>query len=270
MDTIESLLPHYMQLWNLVSDGERFCTHSSLLQPVLYKDEKAMLKIPIAKEEKAGSRLMVWWNGAGVAKVYEYDENAILMERIISDRSLTEMSVNNQDSEASLIICNVASLLHSPQKEPYPGLIPLKVWFNDLFLFAEKYGETVKKCAFIAKRLLNDQRETVVLHGDLHHENILHSTDRGWLAIDPKGITGERTFDYVNILCNPNAKIALSQGRLAKQVSVISQAAGLSPDYLLKWTVAWCGLSSVWSFNDGERTSIAFDAAKIALNELDN
>lgn len=265
---IENLLLYYIQLWNLIPDGERLLTPSSLLQPVLYKNNKAMLKIPIVGEERRGSALMVWWNGIGAVKVLEYDYNAILMERIIGDHSLTTMVVNNQDDEASTVICNVAHMLHSCNKQPLPELVPLEIWFDDLFLFEDKFGEVIKKCASVARRLINNQQDIVVLHGDLHHENILHSTDRGWLAIDPKAIIGERAFDYVNILCNPNAEVALGKGRLTKQLAIISKEARISFDCLLKWTTAWAGLSTVWSFNDGKKRTTAFDVAQIALNEL--
>jgi streptomycin 6-kinase len=40
--------------------------------------------------------------------------------------------------------------------------------------------------------LLTTQREKVVLHGDMHHGNVLNFGSRGWLAIDPKGLIGER------------------------------------------------------------------------------
>lgn len=32
----------------------------------------------------------------------------------------------------------------------------------------------------------------VTLHGDLHHGNVLDFGASGWLAIDPKGLKGER------------------------------------------------------------------------------
>lgn len=262
----ELLLPHYIQLWDLSPDGNKLITHSSLLQPVLYKNNKAILKIPMAEEEKAGSKLMIWWNGVGAAKVYEYDENAILMERIIGSCSLTDMSANNQDDEASRIICHVVSLLHNYNKKPIPELITLEVWFKDLFLYAEKYGEVLRKSADIAKTLLINQRDIRVLHGDLHHGNILHSAERGWLAIDPKGIIGERTFDYANILCNPNQEITLKKGRLERQLDIICREAKIDFDYLLKWVIAWAGLSATWSLNDGDEKCIAIEVANMAMN----
>lgn len=267
VDSEKSLL-HYAALWNLIPDGRSFFTHSSLLQPVLYKYKKAMLKIFMAEEERNGSKLMIWWNGVGAAKVFEYDNNAILMERIPDDSLLTTMATGRHDDEATRIICNVANLLHSCKNNSLPDLTSLEKWFTDLFLYADKFGEVFKRCADIAGDLLKNQDDIVALHGDLHHGNILYSADRGWLAIDPKGIIGERAFDYANILCNPNAEVALKKDRLLCQSGIISREAKIGFDKLLKWIAAWAGLSAIWSLNDGSKPDIAYNIAEIALKQL--
>jgi streptomycin 6-kinase len=51
-----------------------------------------------------------------------------------------------------------------------------------------------------AHALLAAPREITVLHGDIHHDNILHFGERGWLAIDPKGLIGERRSCYTRSL----------------------------------------------------------------------
>jgi streptomycin 6-kinase len=43
------------------------------------------------------------------------------------------------------------------------------------------------------------QRESVVLHQDLHGGNVLESA-RGWLAIDAKPLLGEREFDVASLI----------------------------------------------------------------------
>nr|WP_249123342.1 MULTISPECIES: aminoglycoside phosphotransferase family protein [unclassified Bradyrhizobium] len=52
--------------------------------------------------------------------------------------------------------------------------------------------------------MLAEPRDVVVLHGDLHHDNVLDFGERGWLAIDPRCLRGERGFDYANIFTNPD------------------------------------------------------------------
>ena len=65
-----------------------------------------------------------------------------------------------------------------------------------------------------------------VLHGDIHHDNILDFGKRGWLAIDPKRLQGERGFDYANLFCNPDLAdpsrpIAASPGRFARRLEIV-------------------------------------------------
>ncbi len=68
------LFTPYLQRWQLEQDGKAFETHSSLLMPVRYRGEAAMLKIAREQEERFGGQLMCWWRGgrrragAGVAR----------------------------------------------------------------------------------------------------------------------------------------------------------------------------------------------------------
>jgi streptomycin 6-kinase len=256
--------------WKLVDDGEIFKTRSSLLQPVVYNGFKAMLKIPITLEESRGSVLMACWNSIGAAHILQYDESALLMERAIGTRSLRQIVINGEEDIANKIICDVAKKLHGSECNHIPELIPLRIWFNALKPAAGKYGGVLVNCNDVANQLLSNPIETVVLHGDIHYENILDSGTRGWVAIDPKGLLGERSFDFANVFCNPDYEIATSPGRLARQVKLIAKEAMLDHKRLLNWIIAWAGLSATWILNDGEDAGLQMRVAEIAINELNN
>lgn len=102
-----------------------------------------------------------------------------------------------------------------------------------------------------ASRLLAEQKDVCVLHGDIHHGNILYFGSRGWLAIDPKGLMGERTFDYANLFCNPDGSVATRPGRLTRQLAIASGAAGVDARRLSAWVTAWAGLSAAFLLQDG-------------------
>lgn len=116
--------------------------------------------------------------------------------------------------------------------------------------------------------LLDSEQDIVVLHGDLHHGNILNFQDKGWLAIDPKHIKGERTYDFANLFCNPDSHIALQRGRFQKQLHIVSEYAGLNRIRLLKWIVAYAGLSAAWSMEEGDSPELALAVAEMAAVEL--
>ena len=86
------------------------------------------------------------------------------------------------------------------------------------------------------------------------------------LAIDPKALIGERYFDYANILCNPDAELAIASGRLRRQVNVIAKAARLDSTRLLTWVLAWAGLSAAFGLQDTPEGAIKI--AELAAAEL--
>lgn len=214
---------------------------------------------------------MVWWNGMGAARVMEHDEDALLLERATGKRSLAQMAAHGEDDEASRILCSVIAGLHASHSSHPPELVPLTTWFRALEPMALREGGIFVRSAAAARRLLAERHEILPLHGDVHHGNVLDFGARGWLAIDPKGLVGERGFDYANFFCNPEHGIAMAPGRLVRQVEVVTEAASLDRRRLLEWIVAWAGLSAAWSIEDGEEGEAGpmLQIAAIAAAELD-
>jgi streptomycin 6-kinase len=258
----------WLDRWALVPDGEAVTTPSSVLLPVRQRGQPAMLKIAREDEERRGGRLMAWWAGDGAARVLAHDDRTLLMERITGPRTLAAMVATGDDDEASRILCAVANRLHAPRRGPPPELVPLSRWFAALAPAARSHGGLLAEADAAARALLADPRDTVVLHGDIHHGNVLDAGTRGWLAIDPKGLLGERTFDFVNILRNPDAATALTLGRWDRQVNVLADAAALDRQRLLKWTLAFAGLSASWHLADGEPADLDLAVAGFAAAAL--
>jgi len=244
----------YLKQWSLLADGEPIITLGSRLLPVRMDGTPAMLKIAIEDEEKFGGLLMSWWAGEGAARVYAQDGAVLLLERAEGQRSLLHMALNGEDDEASRIICTTMLRLHAPRSNP-PPLIPLTERFQDLALAAEREGGIFRTCAATAQELLASPGEVVVLHGDVHHENILDFGRRGWLVIDPKRLVGERGFDYANLICNPQLPTATNPARFARQVEVVAHAASLERRRLLQWVLAFAGLSAAWFLEDDDKAS---------------
>jgi streptomycin 6-kinase len=257
--------------WGLVPDGDPIVTHSSRLLPVRWGGEPAMLKIAVAPEEKWGVGLMIWWNGIGAARVIRHDDDAVLLERATGRRSLADLVAQGKDDEAARIICDVVAALHAPRHSPPPELVPLIDWFRELDPIASRDGGILVRCAATARMLLANPHEVVPLHGDVHHGNILDFEGRGWLAIDPKRLVGERGFDYANLFCNPDHRVATAPERLARQAHVVAEAARLERKRLLQWIIAWAGLSAAWSIEDGDndRVKLTVQIAEIAAAEFD-
>lgn len=182
---ISAMFDDYLRAWNLVPDGALIITHGSHLLPVRQQGAAAMLKIAENDDERTGGAVMQWWDGEGATRVLARDDTAILLERAERPGSLALMARTGSDDEACRILCQVAARLHVRRSNPPPGLLPLTQWFRDLEPAAAKYGGILVKSAEAAKALLAEPRDVGVLHGDLHHNNVLDFGACGWFAIDP-------------------------------------------------------------------------------------
>jgi streptomycin 6-kinase len=151
--------------------------------------------------------------------------------------------------------------------------VPLIAWFEPLAPTAQAHGGTLVQAATAAADLLASQWEIVPPHADLHHENILDFGERGWLAIDPKRVIGERTFEYTILFCDPDLDlphltIARRPEIFAERLGIVSQTAGLEIHRLLLWILAWAGLSAAWQIGDNLDPGIELQVANMALAAL--
>ena len=194
---------------------------------------------------------MAWWNGQGAARVLAHDADAVLLERADNRLSLPRMARDGQDEQATSIICDVVAKLHAPRPATVPALVPLAMWFGSLEAAASQGGIFAVGWA-VARDLLAAPSDAVVLHGDIHHENILDFVPGGWLAIDPKGLRGERGYDYANLFRNPAASVALRPGRFERHVALVAERARLPRARLLQWILAVMALSAAWGVSDGD------------------
>lgn len=256
--------------WGLDPAGPPVGTLHAWLQPVGFAGAPAMLKVAQTEEERRGGKALAWFGGRGAVRVLRHDAEAVLMDQLADDRPLAALAMRDRagDLEACAIACAVAKRLHADQPRPPHGLVPLRRWFRDLEETAS--NSALQTLAWqMADRLLTNDREPRVLHGDLHHGNILHDPAHGWLAIDPKGLLGPRGYDYANLLRNPLDPMAAAPDRLAAVAARVADRAGLPLDEVLGWTLAHAVLSAVWSMSDRQSPDHSLAVARTAASLLD-
>jgi streptomycin 6-kinase len=254
MDWIAGTVPTYIDRWAIQQNGETVETPSSWIVPGRWHDRNVMLKVARIAEEARGGRILAWWAESAAVEVYEVNDQAVLMDRASGPRNLTAMSQAGRDDDATHILCETISSLHSVSSTSSApaDLVPLSLWFEDLIGTdaARLQAGNVARAATMARELLqaSSTSEKVVLHGDVHHGNVLDFDGR-WLAIDPKGLFGHRAFDYANIFCNPATDLALSNFR--RRLSIVSEHSGFGVDVVESWVIAWCALSVAWTDKSG-------------------
>ena len=231
-----------------------------------------MLKVPGPRDESEGHVLMRWWDGDGAARVFAEEGGVLLLERALGTRSLGDMARGGEDEAATRILCAVAARLHAPRPRPVPELVPLRTWFRALAPAAAAHGGLFARAHAAAEALLADPRDVVPLHGDLHHDNVLDFGPRGWLAIDPNRLIGERGFDFANIFTNPDLADParpVAATHFARRLDLVCEAARLDRARLLSWILAWTGLSAAWFLADGADAGIDLAIAARAAAALD-
>jgi streptomycin 6-kinase len=106
--------------------------------------------------------------------------------------------------------------------------------------------------------LLPSQGEPVVLHGDLHHYNILSAERRPWLAIDPHGVVGEAEYEVGALIRNPIPQF-LSWPNLghvlARRLDQLAGELGFDRQRIHAWSVATAVLSAWWTY-EGTRGNL--------------
>lgn len=266
-------LNHYLQKWRLSNPHLLAQTATSHVYTVEWNGETVVLKLltPIGvHDEHAGAIALDCWDGNGAVRLFQHDDEAHLME-YIDGTDLLPMVENGDDEQATIIIAETLNKIHSAYSgKPPNGLWTLKRRFKGFFDKVREdelagIGSIFRRAEPLVTSLLDNQKEECVLHGDMHHWNIRHHAQRGWLTFDPKGVYGERTFDAANTLCNPMTmpQLVTDETRLLKNAEILAKHLSIDLSRLLAFTFAYACLSAAWSLEDGDEPELTLTVAKI-------
>jgi streptomycin 6-kinase len=257
---MDFLLKNYSEKWNLMNPVLIAETGAGRIYKVMHKGRPLVLKVLTSlgkKEEgRTGALALKYFNGQGSVELLRGDNGALLLS-YVDGRSLKDLVLEGQDRQASEIICKVLEKLHAvsalDRKIP-AGLITMEEKFDLLFTSAKVEGDSlVREAAFLARHLLKTQERRAVLHGDIHHSNILESSTRGWVAIDAKGLVGDPTYDFANVFYNPDDQpwLVEEEERILWLCALFSERFGVDPKRILEFAFVYGVLSACWAVEDG-------------------
>jgi len=134
--------------------------------------------------------------------------------------------------------------------------------------------DLVVRAGGLMRELCASATERVVLHGDLHHDNILRATREPWLAIDPHGIVGDPGYEVGALLFNPdpdNRDDALT-ALVPSRIEQLADELVMPVDRVVAWGFVKAVMSDVWSAEDwpaaASPISRALDVARLLLPRL--
>jgi streptomycin 6-kinase len=268
-------LSHYLESWNLSNPQPLAQTVTSHIYTVEAGGETVILKLltEVGEEEQIGALALDYFGGQGAVRLLRADQGAHLLE-YADGQDLIPM-VTTDDERATEIIGDVLNQLHTLRDQPLPaGLVPLRRWFEALFVQAERdeaagIDSVYRRAAALTQFLLDNPLDERVLHGDMHHGNVRHRAGRGWLAFDPKGIYGERTYDAANVLCNPIElpEVVQDEKRLLRNADILAAKLGIERGRILQFLYAYASLSAAWFVQGGDEAGAQHDLNIVAIIE---
>jgi streptomycin 6-kinase len=198
-------------------------------------------------------------------------DGALLMERAVPGRALTERVLVGRDDEATEVLCDVAARLHLAGR-PSHDAPAVEDWGQGFTRFRQGQGSGIEpglldRAERLFRELAASQGRRCLLHGDLHHDNVVNDARRGWLAIDPKGVVGEPAYEFGALLRNPTrdawrfADVAI----LDRRAALLAERGGHERDRVLAWAFAQGVLSAVWSWEDGQPDDRGLVTARAVL-----
>jgi streptomycin 6-kinase len=247
-----------LRRWRLTPEGPPVRTASGVVAMMRRGRERLVLKLPRAEDEARAWRVLAHYGGEGAVRVLGHArDGATLLERALPGNALTERVLAGDDDGATVVVCAVAKALHRA------GLP------RGRFARAEDWGRGFQRHRAAGRRgigdglldraemmfaaLVRSQGPRRLLHGDLHHDNILFDAARGWLAIDPKGVLGEPAYEFGALLRNPTEDPArfADPAIMERRARIIAGEAGCDSGRVLGWAFAQAVLAAVWSIEDG-------------------
>ena len=242
--------------WNVTIE-ETQETYSSLLAFGIRIGQRVVLKISKhSGDESHSGEVLKAYNGDGAVRVYESETDAVLLERLEPGEQLVNVVKRGDDDEATEIL---ATLISKLAHHPAPPVCPtVEYWGRSYDRYLESADkqiprELVQEAGHLYCDLASTQTATMLLHGDLQHYNVLFDNQRGWVAIDPKGVIGELEYEVGALLRNPIEQPALFANAATVQRRLELLTTSLSLDYAraLKWSYAQAVLSAIWGVEDG-------------------
>ena len=267
---MDNLVARYVKEWQLHSPQLLTETKTSILYKVRSRGNIVVLKLLKSagiNDEKNGAMALRYFNGQSAIRLYRCDENAMLIE-YVDGESLSSLVERGDDEKAMEIIAEILNNLHAanPIYES-TSFMPLQIRFSSLFEKAANEhscsDSIYVRAASCAKELLATSEGNTVLHGDIHHDNIRFSSLRGWLAMDPKGLIGDRAYDAANIFLNPWHLTAIVEDsqRIRTCGKVLARKMDLELSRVLRYAFVHAALSASWELEDGDDPSHAMAVA---------
>ncbi len=261
LDAVPGLVAGLARDWEL-EVGDPYPLSINWVAPARRADGTAVvlkLGVPAAGHLRREAAALTAFGGRGAVALLACDDarGALLLERAAPGRPAAAL-VPADDAAATAAIVAVARRLHRPAP-PGTGLPELATRGAAFGAYLRAHpaggplaGELVRRADRLFAELVATATARVVLHGDLHHDNVLRAGREPWLAIDPHGLVGDPGYEVGALLYNPLGAadvVPLLPGRVRQ----LADGLGLPRERVVAWGFVQAVLAEVWAVEDGGR-----------------
>jgi streptomycin 6-kinase len=256
LDSFSHLAEECELRWKL-KIGNPFGLSYNFAAPVLLEiGTEAVIKMSVPSQESKGEAYALSvLEGPGTVKLLDADpEKGILLLEKLSPGS--PLALVEDDSEATGIAANLMKNLWvpAPDSSKLPGMEEREQSLQRIIRenptgLGPITASMLNEAATIFAENMKNSTGSFILHGDLHHYNILDGGNRGWVIIDPKGMIGEREYDVIQFLLNKLPETG-AEPVISRRIDLFTKEAGLQREKLIRWGYAHSILSAAWSWEE--------------------
>jgi streptomycin 6-kinase len=276
LDHLPKLINYCEKRWNMKVQDEPFELSFNFVCAAIFADGgEAVLKLSVPSQDFQNELVALKLFNTNKRKMvqlmdYDGEKGIILLERLKPGKMLSTI---DDDEVATQIAVSVLKELWIPigedcllpaTKNREASLIALrKEHPNGLGPIS---AQMFKEAEYFFKKMNETSTQYYLLHGDLHHYNIL-SKNNSWMVIDPQGLIGEREYDLIQFLLNKLPEKDCKEV-IKKRIDIFAEELGLNKESILMWGIAHSVLSTAWSVEDNENYSKSFFQGLLAIREL--
>ncbi|WP_417667845.1 aminoglycoside phosphotransferase family protein [Roseibium sp.] len=250
IDTLPNLVDACVRHWSLDNVGKPFAGSTvSHAFPAFRDGMPVVVKLQFPHEECLfeADALKVW-AGAGAVRLFGHlpEYNALLLERAqpgsyLSDDPRTDHLGVVVDLLSRLwVTTNVSFKRLRQQAEDWDTLFK-----NEHRIAADdQERRVIRHTQGLLGELLSTPMEEVLIHQDLHGQNIVSAQREPWLVIDPKPLVGERAFGLAPII--RSFEFGNTKKSMLYRLDRLSEELGVERERARKWTVVQ---TLAWGFD---------------------
>lgn len=258
---LPDLLAEYGRRWGLQPLPPFAGLTFNYVTPVMRADgTPAVLKAGVPGDEfRAGIAFLRLCDGHGAVRLLEADDArcVMLMEQAFPGVALARLE---DDDEATVIGAEVMRAFWRPVPDEHPFPTVAR-WLRAFGVVRAKYGgasgplpeATLARAEGLARELLASAPYERLMHGDLHHDNIVSAQREPWLVIDPKGLVGDTGYETGPFMNNPYGRMETWSDparHFARRADILAERLAYPRDRILAWGFTQAVLSAAWHVED--------------------